>query len=186
MIRAPRGRFDGPSRSAVSSRSLELPDAIQGQLDGFVTDLEARFPTAWRMNAANAAAERAGAAANVDVQRAELEVAASLLRGGLDDPGADRSALESALLDVERALRDLDAAPLDAEAAAAIVTASSGSPEEHADTFRVEVEAVRPRRPSRPCSSGRSRRSTARCSTRAWRRSRRWRSARRPRRTSVI
>ena len=144
---AARGRFDRALALRRQLASLELPDAIQGQLDGFVTDLEARFPTAWRINAAGAAAERAGAAASVDAQRADLEEAASLLRGGLDDPGADRSALESALVDVERALRELDAAPLDAEAAAAIVPASSGSPEEHADTFRVEVEEPAPAAP---------------------------------------
>ena len=53
---AARGRFDRALALRRQLASLELPDAIQGQLDGFVTDLEARFPTAWRINAAGASA----------------------------------------------------------------------------------------------------------------------------------
>lgn len=144
-----RGRFDRALAIRRQLAGLDLPDAIQGQLDGFVTDLEARFPTAWRLNAAGAAAERAGAAASAELQRADLEEAASLLRGGLDDPGADRSALESALQQVEGALGDLTDAPLATDAVAALVPAPADAvePEEEQQAFTVEAEEASPAGP---------------------------------------
>ena len=55
---AARGRFDRALALRRQLASLELPDAIQGQLDGFVTDLEARLAQLTSLSAEEDAAPR--------------------------------------------------------------------------------------------------------------------------------
>lgn len=86
--------------------SMGLPDEIREQLDQFVADLRAEFPTAWRLNAARAAMERGGRALRIEERREHLGEARAVLAGGLaqSDETVDTGAIQELLAAVDAAL----------------------------------------------------------------------------------
>ncbi len=86
--------------------SLELPDEIRQQLDQFIADLRKEFPTAWRLNAAEAAMERAERALRPEDRQEHLHEARQILEEGLgqSEEAVDTAALEEALAAVLSAL----------------------------------------------------------------------------------
>ncbi len=90
-----------------------LPPEIEAQLVAFMADLEARFPTAWRLNAAARLIERAGAARRPDIQRERLAEARALLVAARGVEGVDQGAVDERL-----GLLDADLARLGAGAGA--------------------------------------------------------------------
>lgn len=96
-----------------------LPPEIESQLAAFMADLEARFPTAWRLNAAAQLVERAGAARRADVQRERLGEARELLLSARGVEGVDQRAIEERLAALE-----VDLARLDVDASAVIEVAA--------------------------------------------------------------
>ncbi|MEO0659914.1 MAG: DUF4011 domain-containing protein, partial [Planctomycetota bacterium] len=97
-------------------RGLDLPAEVRAGLRAHMVELEERFPTAWRVHAAVAAVERASGAPDATAQITQLEEAASVLHGGLEDGACDRDELEALLEQVAevRARVESSGAPVEA------------------------------------------------------------------------
>ena len=102
-------RADLARSSHVELLEVGLPPEIEAQLAAFMADLEARFPTAWRLNAAARLIERAGAARRPDVQRERLVEARALLVSSRGVDGVDQGAVEERLGALEADLERLSA-----------------------------------------------------------------------------
>ena len=103
-----RARYDLALECYGQLRSLGLPGEIEAQLEGFVSDLVERFPTAWRVNAALGLCERAAGMSDADAQRERLGEARTLLAEGLEDAAADPSALRALIDQIDAHLETLD------------------------------------------------------------------------------
>ncbi|MGD2018384.1 MAG: DUF4011 domain-containing protein, partial [Planctomycetota bacterium] len=108
-----RARADLARRTHGELVAAGLPEEILGSLAAFMEELEARFPTAWRLNAAARLAERAATARRPEVQRARLEEARDLLLGAEGEPGVDAAAIERRLAEVEADLARLGEAVIE-------------------------------------------------------------------------
>ena len=100
-------RADLARSSHAELLQVGLPAEIEAQLAAFMADLEARYPTAWRLNAAAQLVERAGAARRAEVQRERLGEALELLRSARGVEGVDRGAIEERLAAVDADLARL-------------------------------------------------------------------------------
>ena len=102
-------RYDLARSSHAELLEVGLPPEIDAQLKAFMVDLEARFPTAWRINAAASLIERASAARRAGVQRARLEEARTLLVDAQGVEGVDQDVIGRHLRALEEDLGRLDA-----------------------------------------------------------------------------
>lgn len=135
--RTARARYERALELRAELAELDLPEEIQQQLDGFLGDLEARFPAAWRLNAAGAALERAGEAVTVVRQREDLEEAAAVLREGIEAGVAEADALRGALAQVDASLEEIEAA--DAPMTSLPVVAVTTAEPEELETLGVDA-----------------------------------------------
>lgn len=104
-----RSRYDLALECYHQLASMGLPEEIQGNIRGFTESMVARFPTAWRLNSAVGAVERASAARRPETQMERLREAREILTRGLaiDEP-VERVELGDLLTQVEGRLTDLE------------------------------------------------------------------------------
>ena len=137
-----QSRYDLALECYHQLASMGLPAEIVGKITEYTESMVERFPTAWRVNAAMGAVERAEAAKRVETQTERLGEAREILSAGLGSGEAiDKDELTELLAQVERRLSELAsasesadesaepdaAAPAPAPAGAAIVLAERKS-----------------------------------------------------------
>jgi hypothetical protein len=88
--------------------SMGLPPEIADKITGFTESMVERFPTAWRINAARGAVERAEASKRVETQTERLTEAREILSAGLaSDEAVHGEELSDLLAQVDRRLSEL-------------------------------------------------------------------------------
>ncbi|MEM6673112.1 MAG: DUF4011 domain-containing protein [Planctomycetota bacterium] len=96
-----RARYDLAIECYHQLESLDLPAEIQTRLREFVEELVERFPTAWRVNAAIRAVERADAAESDAVRDERLADAREILASGRGEDDVDQTAIDARLVTVD-------------------------------------------------------------------------------------
>ncbi|MEM9379498.1 MAG: DUF4011 domain-containing protein [Planctomycetota bacterium] len=114
-----RARYDLALECYHQLLTLDLPPEIEERLRGFVETLVERFPTAWRVNAAAHACERAGEARRAATRRGHLEEAREVLASGRDAEGVDAAEIDARLAEVHAHLALLEGVADDEESAPA-------------------------------------------------------------------
>ncbi|MEM8709656.1 MAG: DUF3320 domain-containing protein, partial [Planctomycetota bacterium] len=99
-----RARYDLALECFHQLVEIGLPPEIEAKLRGYVEEMVARFPTAWRVNVAKGLLERAEAARRETTREERLGEARAIVAEGLaSDETVDRSELEALAKSMESA-----------------------------------------------------------------------------------